>query len=782
MLSRRSRLILSFVLLASFLPAACSSTSPLRIAEPWRYADLRLLDPIDAPQPGQDIVAVYTRYLQDDLQIRLDLLEHAALPDFDLYLALDFTPGGATSLPLNAQPDIDWDLLLAISASGSLKVLSPGLNNISGTALSIIRDPLQDTLTIALLQKALIKRPKAPTHQNSINLQIFLTPADSPELADSTLPFHTQTSPPDQAAVLFTFWNTYPAYSPALALRRWDGAHTGPFGGRHGLYNLLRTANAADIPLVLLDLKSPASLAALDYAGGLELTSQMQKRGLLLLPEYLPDIPVGDSQTAAWLAQDLLRQNLQTAQDFALQPSQFLSTSPPALIEHPAIRFVFLRALQTQADSLSFQTTTIARWRSQRLLIIPGDRGTQGTRQATPDGLSLELRRALINAALSNQIGTQSSSILLLGGDLPASDWGAPQAARAAFRYIQNHPWIRVLNAHDLLTDSASPAANIDSLLQESPSFPIDDLAEALQKGPDNRLLISAQQALQSLYGPIYPYSGDLPALRQHYTTSIWSLVEAGKWAAAPGPIASCDLDPDHDYQPECILASNQVYAQIEIDSGTLTHLFIYQYQEGQTPDIHQLVAPSSQFSVGLSEPLTWDMQNGLSADPNVLPGAFHEPNTSAYQSTTGAEILSFTTPDGDKRKTFRLLAGGIRIDYQSSQAPLARPIQLPISLDPWSAFTLNWSDQYQSTPLDHGWLWQHVEDILVTVKSSTEPIIFTFSDTKAIFNRPENPNRDYPAGHYLVFPQALFSFPPQESFWLEIIADSPPQVSKGLK
>ena len=46
------------------------------------------------------------------------------------------------------------------------------------------------------------------------------------------------------------FWNTLPSATPAQTLRRWDGAHTGPMGGKHGLSVLLQAAASQGVPLV----------------------------------------------------------------------------------------------------------------------------------------------------------------------------------------------------------------------------------------------------------------------------------------------------------------------------------------------------------------------------------------------------------------------------------------------------------------------------------------------------------------------------------------------------
>ncbi len=117
-----------------------------------------------------------------------------------------------------------------------------------------------------------------------MKLQVFLTPPGSHNIADQLDPIDLGMTPPAPARYLLAFWNTFPAYTPLTALRRWDGAHTGPLGGRHGLWNLLRTARSAASPLILLDMNYPAALSALEFAGELELIKELQAERLLNSP------------------------------------------------------------------------------------------------------------------------------------------------------------------------------------------------------------------------------------------------------------------------------------------------------------------------------------------------------------------------------------------------------------------------------------------------------------------------------------------------------------------
>src|SRR5512143_445950 len=95
---RRIQIILLLIFLAACLPAP----APV-FYSPWAYTDLRWLGLGDAPNPTQDIVAAYTRFVGPELQIRLDFLKLAPQPDFDLYLALGDGTAGTRNLPLVGQ-------------------------------------------------------------------------------------------------------------------------------------------------------------------------------------------------------------------------------------------------------------------------------------------------------------------------------------------------------------------------------------------------------------------------------------------------------------------------------------------------------------------------------------------------------------------------------------------------------------------------------------------------------------------------------------------------------
>jgi hypothetical protein len=783
-----SRLLLTVFCILPLLALTSCTTLPTPAAyAPWSYADLRLLDPADAPQPTHDLLAVYTRQIDQELQIRLDLLDHAARPDYDLYLALDTAPGGTSGLPIDGHASLDWDTLLVIPATGKMQALDASMQPRPGVALSVIRDPVLDTAVISLNQAVF----------PPVRLQVFLTPSGATTMADQTGPLSSTGQPPAPARTLFAFWNTYPAYTPATALRRWNGAHTGPLGGSHGLSILLNAARRQGIPLALLDLKNPASLSALDYTNSLNLVQDMAERGQLILPDVIPDLlPTNDPALAGLPAQIIAEQRL-TARHFGLPSTPFAAAPLTFIPSSSALSLIFARALSplpTLGDAPEtgeiLSPTSISSYQNQRLLLIPSD--LHQVEQATRDGPSLDVRRSLIETALAAARPGGESLVLPLGGSLPESTWGAAGPAQASFRYILAHPWIQLLDAQGLLALPVAPttlpgpstalAPVVQPLSPEQPALSPEQnaaLLHALRQAPDNALRQAAWQAYLALFAPVYPAPLELPALRAVYAGQVWSLLTGADWAADPTPQADCAADPDHDGQAECILSSQDFYAQFEIESGALTHLFtLDQGGEGLPTaprQAHQIIGPSSQFITGLSDASGWDLSRGLAADPGVFAGAFVQPpgpagSNAAYRAEIIPESkLVFTAPDGSARKIFQLTSDGIQFSLEAAPGTPSLPLSIPLALDPWQRFQPGWAGAYHAITIPQGWQWSLAPGLAVQVISTATPTVQTFNDSRPLLSRSENPDLDYPPAHTLPFPLGLVNLSAPGSYDVQI-------------
>lgn len=711
------------------LLGACAAVGEAALLTPWTPASLSLLDLDDAPLPGADIIAVYLRQPDDRLQIRLDLLEPGEFNAVDYYLAFDACPGGVTELPVEGRAGMDWDFLLSVPAGGPIRLVQADGLERGGAGVLVWRDPQTEALLIDLNRQALTACPGVYDLGLDLSyrmrVQAFATRARGAQVLDRTGVVSLRGTPPRPANALLAFWNTYPAYTPATALRRWDGAHTGPQGGRHGLYNLLRSARAARLPVVLLDLNRPAQLSALDYAGGLELVRALHDAELLVLPE----------------GSEVVNQTTE---------------QPPFLAGE--------------------------RWGAYRTFPLP--RPATGATQANWNGLELELKRQLIRSAVSQNTGARPErEYVPLGGELPLSAWGDPRSARAAFRWLNNHPWVRLMDAHSLQAARLYPAPPQNALVNAA-DRPLNEqpdpaLINALARMPDNPLSRAAREAYAAGFAPVFPQPAGLSALRTIYAGQVWSIIQAAEWAQVPRPIANCAIDTDRDGAPECVLASETVYAQIEIKTGALIFLFGFAADnpaaKPRSDSVHQMVGPSSQFISGLSDAAGWDLSAGLAADPAVIPGAFSGPGN-GFEAIRLDESLVLSDVQTGLRKIYRLEENGISLQIERSlPTPADRKwtAAIPLALDPWQRFTPGWTEQYHGRLTSQGFEWALTHGAVIRVRSDAALKAADFRASQALFSAPEDPNREPPPDFYLPFPLALVEA--AKPTWIEILLGTAP-------
>ncbi len=727
----------------------------------WSSADLRWIDPTDAPSPSLDLLAAYLSLDEDDLHIRLDVLDLFELPDQDLYLLIDGQPGGGGRLPVQAQPGLDWDLLLQIPANGQLRVKfseskSPLSIHQTGIGARVMRDPRQDTIIVSLHRSALPGLKTKFTALQQLGVEIFLSPAGSDLPVDQLGPIQLNAPPPAPGEGILVFWNSFSAYTPLQAGRRWDGAHTGPFGGRHGLLHLLQAARANKTPLFLLDLLTSQSLAALESVVGLEPVRQMQASGLLGLAIPMlglpsdPDANLALDPPPAWAIRRSLAENQAASAAFGFSGLRFLYApgGEATLASLPRLNpggWVFLPGGQTHAEIALAPTwpENLAGWKSLRLPNLPAP--LQAIQQADEDGPTLPVRRALIAAALDSAgREAESGPLVVLGGDLPSSAWGSPAAARASLNYLQNHPWIHILSPAELA--ARFPSQGSDGLSREN-TLPETGpwWLQTLQQAPENGPARGAWLAYQASFAPVFPYDPSLSDLRSIYTRTTPAWLAASAWAESAYQEADCRQDLDGDGEVECLLASEQVFTIFKLaKGGGLAWLFVRDPQG----EVHQVIAPSSQWISGTSPAETWNLAAGLWADPASLPGAFFSPTEDhAVIAEIAPGQLRLTIPGSQEVKSFRLLENGLvaRLEGQAAAPALA------VQLDPWLRLEPGGIIRFQSTRETFEWRMAARTASLV-VRSNLELNVLDWSSEMERLLRPEDPNLDAPAGFWLPY------------------------------
>ncbi len=688
------------LLSALCLALTVSGCEMLPTSRTWAVQDLRLLDPLDAPTPSTEILALYLRTVGSDLEIRLDLLDLSLVPEADITLRLVTSTG---------------DLLLHLPAQGRPSV-SPAE---SGLRPRLVRDPWLDTVTVRLNRLSL---PQPFTLQASASLPGSASPADE------TAAVRSDALPPVQRApVLLAFWDVYPAYTPAQALRRWDGAHTGPTGERHGLKHILDSVEAYGVPVTLLDLKTPASLAALHFEGVLPQVQNLAQEGLLTLPQAAYSAPVEES----------LEFSARAAAGFGLPGSDFAYAAGLDLL--PASRAQFFDLPDA---------SHLARAGATRLIPLPAAEPAQ----ATENGPSLEVRRALVETLFS----ADESDLVVLGGSLPDSTWGDSDMAYPAFAWLAGHPWVWALDGYDLLTFP------IGGELQAAPApaSPADAWPEALRRAPQNTVTQSAWQMYLQLNTPAS--DSRLQELRRAYVGQVGLLLEAAAWAVSPAPRADCASDPDGDGRAECLLANEHYFAVIETNGARLTYLF-YLDETGS----HQLVAPTVQFIVGLSDPSQWHPEHGDAADPGAVMGAFSDAGGVFDEYTVRrVEEGLLNLQGGGRVKIFRLGGNGLEVTYQET-GPVSAV--LPLAVDPQS-FYAGAVEYHAALVPGSSWTWGPGNGTRVEVRTDAHLSAEAFTFSRLFLGGPEDPNQEFPPGHYLPFPFSLVAVRGEGTFtvWIE--------------
>jgi hypothetical protein len=412
------------------------------------------------------------------------------------------------------------------------------------------------------------------------------------------------------------------------------------------------------------------------------------------------------------------------------------------------------------------------------LVLLPAlDELPEGLQPAPGEGLPVAARVGLANTATQPPAsGSSSTQVLLLGGSLPGSDWGNPQFAQATLHYLASHPWIKVLNWEDLQTIEPDLEFEPDTGT-ESLALPVGTLhiLDQLASLPDNLASRAAWQAFLALDAPVSPATAELPALRAHYTGQINALAEAARWAEQPVKQADCTGDYDQDGQPECVLANETIFTLFELEQGGF---LAYGFFIGDDGELHQFAAPSSQLISGTSSASTWDLARGLLADPSVLPGAFFDSSSDQIPLPTARAaldgdslVLAYRIPGQERviQKTVTLLADRLSVQYSATPVgPLSS--QMILAIDPWLRLQPGWPSLYHFSASAPGQVVAQAPGVQIEITTDASLNLATFLDTLQVMSRPEDPNQEHPAGHYLPFPLASAGLSAPGDFSVQVI------------
>jgi hypothetical protein len=275
------------------------------------------------------------------------------------------------------------------------------------------------------------------------------------------------------------------------------------------------------------------------------------------------------------------------------------------------------------------------------------------------------------------------------------------------------------------------------------------NIQKSLLNSPNNLITDLAWQVYLSLLDTGTEISVPLGS---KYIAQVGQILAAANWANKPSQITSCSIDLDFDGDNECILSSENIFLTIEPMGGYIPFIFSID-QNG----VHQIVGPTWEFTVGLSDITEWNLSKGVKSDPKQILGAFYDYDEEweTYDTFIRDNDIEIQNEDMSIRKIFTIDGNIIEITYQVSGNQNSR-IQIPLVLDPWVRYSDGWGKKYIQSFSLGSINWGLDSGISIELRSTEKYSLYPFNATMEISKYPENPNFDYGRGHYLPFPMAL--------------------------
>lgn len=732
---------ISILCILSIFLISCQSNInyvPMSLMQDWTYKDLKSLDPIDMERPDQDMIAVYSRINDQWMQFRIDFLDLEAKRSQDIYIFVDTNPGGVNEAKLMSdivvQLDVSWEYMIVIPANGDTKLLENDYKAVPGSRLIYYQDITQDYIVLS------VKRNSLPFVMAVTKLQVYITAANQPEYIDQMTPFLIDESPPPRAKVLFMFWNTFLSSTPAETIRSWAGAHSGPNSSRHGLKYLLDAAAETKTPLILVDFINPENLSALDYIN--------------VLPGINKFVNLGILEFATNLCK---RVNI----DFEQQKDVY---------EGKQLEFVLLK---NNCDVLNrkYLFNSVIDYAQ---CTTKNELSLQSIHLITSLKEYSEMVKILLHSAIVDPNYT-----IAIGGDFNNSLLGEPSFSILFFSYIKHHPWIQVISLSNttefpplasLTSPPASEEGSGETITNFGPQYftsstttdIFSSIFSALEESPINQISILGRQMFSSL---TQSSSINLLRLKANYIGQLKNIVTASFWAENGKPINSCGLDLDYDNQNECILANENVFMIIEPEGAYIPFVF-----SRDDKGIHQLIGPTWEFIVGLSDPSEWDYSDGILSDPSQIPGGVYDmAKVVTYNVLEEENVIVLSTENLAVRKSFELSGNVIHIEY-SNDTPGPMASLIPLVVDPWIRYSSDWGDKYFLFDMPLGFRWGLTDGVSLELLSDKKITLCAFNATHQALYLPEDPNYDYSCGHYLPYPMALAEIDSTNGYSLDFV------------
>jgi hypothetical protein len=715
--------LILFLVIIILLP----SCVPERIVPPapwqdWVIDDVLWLSPGTANQNG--LIAAYFRKAESSCQFRFDLLNYSSTSIFDLQISL------FSQIPLSHILNLpDYTLILPSNSEAFLLVGTDPSKYSRG--IQVFRNPSLDGIVLQLVNQELCGAP-------NFYLQAELKMTDG-SILDSTPLISSNASAPTPAYLLLAFWDTLPASTPLQLLRRWDGAHTGPFGQRHGLKNLAGAAEKYQVPVFLLDLKQPNSLAGLELLNQTNWIRRLQQSNIFILPDS-----TWGSMLAKTYTLDLAQQ---VTKNYNLQSSQLVFSPDGSSSPAHAGYFSFT---QNPAPVFSNSASRIFP------LPYPPDQPPPEwiTQAATSDGLSEYTLRAL----LSNASQVEENNLLILGGNLPTSPLADKSIAEPVMSYISAHPWIHAISSVDLMSLPAKSLNNTSSNITSPPSRVEEAVFLALQASPTNELSASAWEMFLNLTNvtiqdPTY-------SIQQRYLPQIYNLLKASNWVDQPEERVDCSLDLDDDGFYECILSNSSIFLILDPLGGRL------EFAVGcKSPgSCSQIIGTTAQLSAGLSDPTLWNISHPY--NPDLIPGALDDPNSVPllYAIVQAPGSISFSNPENETTKIYTLLPDGFQIQVKSINP---QTFTIPLIFEPNNRNKPSGEVQYGFEQISStSFSWRILDESYLDINiSGAEYHFSSFIQSISTIREPENPDLAYSNFFFKPFPLATIQVEPSKNW-----------------
>ena len=703
----------------------------------WTKADILYFEGLDSTEFRSDILAIYYKTL-DHPQLRIDFLELDLSSPLEVRILLDVLPGNNSEITNTNGLKLGWDYDLLINQENGLCSDLSSISKPEDIPGSIVFNSQMDALTLEW---------ENGFQFENFKLAVLSRISGQSDWQDQTEIISTFSNNVQiEAPLILEFWNVLPAETPAQTLRYWDGAHSGPFGRRHGLKHLLAAAETNKIPLILLDLQNPQSLSALNYLEQKPYIESLVEKELLILPEYKNfSLDRTPGTNLGW------ESNLIIPSDFVF------SNSLGTLTENFSAAFI-----STQSNNHLYDYV------QKKLIPLPSDYFTNSgnnvnhnefSEQINSAGLSLEVKEGLVNIALSKD----ANDLIVLGGNLRESPWGDPDFVSEAMNYINYHPWINVLDHYEILSHPALSIAELDTAncidLLCTPietglysneyletlfgyKYEISSRLDGLEKNPFSTL---ARENMLQLIS--YPVNLDYLALKLNYLNTIEPLIEASIWLQNPIEQQTCKKD-------FCILSSETLFFAFSKKDSSL----IFAGSDiNQNPV--QWIASSACAAVGLSDSSDWQIINTQIIDPFVINGAFVESGTSEdfYNVYINDNGIIFKNQQNGVKKVYQISGNSLILTQTGIESQTQ---SIPIIFSELITISPGWEKNYfpQYSFSSDELLIRFGDNYQILIKTNNAEILSvdSFSDSYSWINEPENPDREIPDGHYLPFPLIL--------------------------